>query len=71
LYAEGLFDIGVTTNNWGNTPVDFDIEATIYSATPSDVVCGASNTVCEEDFTADSDGYLHEENQNPKGVIYG
>ena len=71
LYAEGIFDIGVTTNNWGNTPVDFDIEATVYSATPSDVICGASNAVCEEDFTSDSDGYLHQENQNPKGVIYG
>ena len=39
LYAEGVFDIGVVTNNYGNTPVDFGIEATIYSATPSDVYC--------------------------------
>ena len=72
LYAEGTFDIGVTTNNWGNTEVDFDIEAIVYSATPSDVFCGpdANPAVCEEDFTGGSAGYLHEENQNPKGVIY-
>ena len=40
LYAEGMFDIDVTTNNYGNTEMDFDIEATVFSATPSDVYCG-------------------------------
>ncbi|HJM55469.1 MAG TPA: VCBS repeat-containing protein, partial [Poseidonia sp.] len=72
LYAEGFFDIGVTTNNWGNTAVDFEIEATVYSATPSDVFCGptGNQAVCKENFDGGSAGYLHEESQNPKGVIY-
>ena len=70
LYAEGIFDIGVITNNYGNTPVDFDIEATVYSATPSDVYCGTPSAVCEETFEGGTDGYRYAENQQPKGAIY-
>ena len=70
LYAEGTFDIGVVTNNFGNTPVDFGIEATVYSATPSDVYCGTPSAVCEETFEGGSEGYRYEENQQPKGAIY-
>jgi len=70
LYAEGTFDIGVVTNNYGNTPVDFGIEATVYSATPSDVYCGTPSAVCEETFEGGSEGYRYEENQQPKGAIY-
>ncbi|RJU85739.1 MAG: VCBS repeat-containing protein [Candidatus Poseidoniales archaeon] len=70
LYAEGTFDIAVVTNNYGNTPVDFDIEATVYSATPSDVYCGTPSAVCEETFEGGSEGYRYEENQQPKGAIY-
>ncbi len=70
LYAEGLFDIEVTTNNWGNTPVDFDIEATVYSATPSDVYCGTPSAVCVETFEGGAQGTRYQENQNPLGAIY-
>ena len=70
LYAEGTFDISVITNNYGNTPVDFGIEATVYSATPSDVYCGTPSAVCEETFEGGSQGYRYEENQQPKGAIY-
>ena len=70
LYAEGIFDIGVTTNNFGNTPVDFDIEATVYSATPSDVYCGTPSAICVESFEGGTQGYRYEENQQPKGAIY-
>jgi len=57
LYAEGTFDISAVTNNYGNTPVDFDIEATVYSATPSDVYCGTPSAVCVESFEGGSEGY--------------
>ena len=70
LYAEGTFDISAVTNNYGNTPVDFDIEATVYSATPSDVYCGTPSAVCVESFEGGSEGYRYEENQQPKGAIY-
>ena len=73
LYAEGAFDIEVATNNWGNTEVDFDIKATVYSANPSDIYCGigSSTDVCQESFETDANGYRHEESQNPQGAIYG
>jgi len=70
LYAEGVFDIEAVTNNWGNTPVDFDIKATVFSATPSNVFCGTPSVICDEDFEGGAAGYLHEENQQPKGAIY-
>ena len=73
LYAQGVYDIGVNTNNYGNTPVDFDIEATVYSATPSDVYCGTPSAVCEETFENDAQGFRHEERGDtavPKGYIY-
>ena len=70
LYAEGLFDIEVVTNNYGNTEVDFDVTATVFSATPSDVYCGTPTALCEEDFEGGANGYRYEESANPKGVIY-
>ncbi len=71
LYAEGVFDIEVATNNWGNTPVDFDVKATVYSATPSDIYCGTPSALCEENFEGGAAGYRYEESQNPQGAIYG
>ena len=46
LYAEDTFDIVVTTNNWGNTEVDFDVKASVFSALPSDIYCGTPSQVC-------------------------
>ena len=70
LYAEGFFDIGVTTNNWGNTLVDFDIEAKVFTATPSDVYCGVPSEICKETFEGGSEGYRYIESNNPQGAVY-
>ena len=35
-----VLSILATTNNYGNTAVDFDITATVFKANPSDVKCG-------------------------------
>jgi hypothetical protein len=73
LYAQGVYDIGVNTNNYGNTMVDFDIEATVFSATPSDVYCGTPSAVCDESFEGGAEGFRHEERGDtatPKGQIY-
>ncbi len=70
LYAEGVFDIEVVTNNWGNTAVDFDIKATVFSATPSDIYCGTPSALCEETFEGGANGYRYEESQNPQGAVY-
>ena len=71
LYAQGFYDIAVVTNNYGNTAVDYDVKATVYSATPSDVYCGTPKAVCLETFEGGQDGYRYEENQQAKGAIYG
>ncbi|RJU99932.1 MAG: VCBS repeat-containing protein [Candidatus Poseidoniales archaeon] len=72
LYARGIYDIAATTNNYGNTEVDFDVEATVYSATPSDVYCGTPSAVCKEDFEGGGQGSRYEESADgiPKGEIY-
>ena len=56
LYAEGFFDIDVINNNWGNTMVDYDIKATVFSATPSDVLCSAPAVICKESFEGGATG---------------
>lgn len=70
LYAEGVFDIEVNTNNYGNTAVDFDVKATVSSANPSSVLCGASRTNCTESFEGGANGIIYTENQPAKGAIY-
>ena len=70
LYAEGMFDIDVTTNNWGNTMVDFDVKATVFSATPSDILCSAPAVICKESFEGGADGYVYSDDGNPQGAIY-
>jgi hypothetical protein len=70
LYAEGVFDIEVSTNNYGNTEVDFDIKATVFSATPSDIYCGTPSVLCDESFEGGANGYVYEESQNPQGAVY-
>ena len=70
LYAEGVFDIDVTTNNYGNTLVDYDIKATVFSATPSDVLCSAPAVICKESFEGGSEGYIYSDDGNPQGAIY-
>jgi len=70
LYAEAEFDIVVTTNNWGNTPMDFDVKASVFSALPSDVYCGTPSAICEESFEGGAAGFRYEHDGNPQGAIY-
>ena len=70
LYAQGIFPISATTNNWGNTPVDFDIHATVFTADPSDVKCGTPSETCKVDFDNATDGQRYTESNNPKGIRY-
>ena len=70
LYAQGTFPITATTNNYGNTAVDFDITATVFTANPSDVNCGTPSSVCEITFDNSTDGTRYTESNNPKGVRY-
>jgi hypothetical protein len=70
LYAEGFFDIDVINNNWGNTMVDYDIKATVFSATPSDVLCSAPAVICKESFEGGATGYVYSDDGNPQGAIY-
>ena len=70
LYAQGTFPISATTNNWGNTPVDFDVTATVFTADPSDVNCGTPSSVCTVTFDNNTDGTRYTESNNPKGQRY-
>ena len=70
LYAEGTYPISVTTNNWGNTMVDFDIVTKIKSANPEKLKCGTPETDCEITFDNSTDGTRYTQSNNPKGVLY-
>jgi len=70
LYPEGLFPIEVDVNHYGNTEVDFDLLATVFSATPSDVLCGTNVATCEEEFSGGSEGYRFSEDGNSNGDIH-
>ena len=70
LYAQGTFPISATTNNWGNTAVDFDVTATVFTADPSDVNCGNPSSVCTITFDNSTDGTRYTESNNPKGQKY-
>ena len=59
LYAEGALDIDATVAHYGNTEVDFDVEATVLSATPNDVDCGSTTAVCDEGFEGGANGYRY------------
>ena len=70
LYAQGPYPISATTNNWGNTFVDFGINATVSSATPSTIQCGEPAADCVVSFDNSTDGSRYTENNNPKGALY-
>ena len=50
LYAEGELPMKATVTNYGNTEMDFDVEATILYASASVLDCGPDNSVCRETF---------------------
>ena len=70
LYAQGTYEISATTNNWGNTFVDFDINATVSSAIPSTIKCGEPSADCIVSFDNSTDGSRYTESNNPKGSLY-
>ncbi len=69
LYAEGLFPIEVKVEHLGNTNVSFDVEATVYSASPADVYCGSPLVICEESFEGGSAGFRYVDDNNANGGI--
>jgi len=69
LYAEGNFPINVKVEHLGNTNVTFDVEATVYSAIPTNVTCGDPLAVCVEDFEGGSSGFRYTDDANSKGGI--
>ena len=70
-YAEGYQDIIATVAHYGNTMVDFEVEATIYSAVPNDIDCGPTPKSCEEDFEGGPDGdrYTDDNSGDGQGAI--
>ena len=70
LYAQGTYPISATTNNWGNTLVDFDITATVFTADPDTVQCGDPVSDCIITFDNSTDGTRYTESNNPKGALY-
>ena len=66
-YAEGVQDIIATVAHYGNTRVDFDVQATIYSAMPNDINCGPTPKTCEEDFEGGENGYRYTDDNSGDG----
>ncbi|MEE2985903.1 MAG: VCBS repeat-containing protein [Candidatus Thermoplasmatota archaeon] len=69
LYAEGNFPVEVKVEHLGNTNVTFDLEATVFSALPTDVYCGSPLVVCEEGFEGGSAGFRYTDDSNANGGI--
>ena len=69
LYAEGDFPVEVKVEHLGNTNVSFDVQATVYSATPADVYCGTPLVVCEETFEGGSAGFRYVDDSNSNGGL--
>ena len=69
LYAEGNFPIEVLVEHLGNTNVSFDLEATVYSALPSDIYCGSPLVICDESFEGGSAGFRYVDDNNGNGGI--
>ena len=69
LYAEGNFPVNVKVEHLGNTNVTFDLEATVFSAIPTDVYCGSPLVVCDEGFEGGSSGFRYTDDGNANGGI--
>ena len=69
LYAEGNFPVNVKVEHLGNTNVTFDLEATVFSAVPTDVYCGSPLVVCDEGFEGGSSGFRYTDDGNANGGI--
>ncbi|CAI8242600.1 MAG: Uncharacterised protein [Methanobacteriota archaeon] len=50
LYAEGDLPMKATVTNYGNTEMDFDVQATILYALPTQLDCGPDQKPCSETF---------------------
>ncbi len=69
LYPEAIMPIDVTVAHYGNTVVDFDVEATIKSADPNDINCGTPAAKCLEDFEGGSSGSRYTDDGNGQGLV--
>lgn len=71
MYAADLLPIEVEVENWGNTEVDFDLRATVYSAIPNDVFCGSPSNICYEPFEGGANTpFRFTDDNNQKGQIH-
>ncbi len=70
LYAQGAYPISATTNNWGNSMVDFDIIAKVSVADPSPINCGVPSSGCNVTFEAADDDDRYEESADTSGSMY-
>ena len=61
LYASGNYPIDVKVKNVGNTVVDFETHATVYSANPNDLLV--------EDFEGGASGYAFGDDGDNYGVV--
>lgn len=69
LYPEATMPIDVTVAHYGNTVVDFDIEASIKSANPDDINCGTPAAACVEGFEGGSSGSRYTDDGNGQGAV--
>ncbi len=69
LYAQDTLPIEVNVENWGNSALDFELKATVFSADPSDIYCGPTPSVCNEQFDTNAE-LLYSDDNNQKGQIH-
>ena len=53
MYAEGNFPVNVKVEHLGNTNVTFDLEATVFSAIPTDVTVDLHSLFVMKDSRVD------------------
>ncbi|RAH14343.1 MAG: hypothetical protein CMB56_005490 [Methanobacteriota archaeon] len=63
LYAEGELPMKATVTNYGNTEMDFDVEATILYASATVLKCGPTDSECRETFE-NPQRYVHIDDDN-------
>ncbi len=69
LYAEGELPMKATVTNYGNTEMDFDVQATILYALPTQLMCGPDQKQCSESFE-NPQKYVHiDDDTDGQGAI--
>ncbi len=74
LYPEDRLPLEVEVENWGNSALDFEVKATVYSAIPTDVFCANPPDTCIEQFEPpkpnSDEKYRYSDDNNQKGQIF-